>query len=46
MVDNYEITVNELRTLMEFRGAEGKEEVLKLGGPEAITKKLKEWFHG
>lgn len=26
---------------MEFRGAEAKEEVLKLGGPEAITEKLK-----
>ena len=41
MVDKYEISLQELRTLMEFRGAEAKEEVLKLGGPEAITEKLK-----
>ena len=41
MGDHYDISLQELRTLMEFRGAEAKEEVLKLGGPEAITEKLK-----
>ena len=42
MADSYELTVTELRTLMEFRGKEGIEKVQKLGGTETITKKLKE----
>ena len=41
MSTEYGISLKELQDLMEFRGHEAKEEVLKLGGVETITKKLK-----
>ena len=42
MSTEYGVSLKELQDLMEFRGQEAKEEVLKLGGVETITKKLKD----
>ena len=42
MSTEYGVSLKELQDLMEFRGHEAKEEVLKLGGVETITKKLKD----
>jgi len=41
MTDDYGLSLQQLRTLMEFRGSEAKDELLKLGGAQAITDKLK-----
>ena len=40
MSTEYGVSLKELQDLMEFRGHEAKEEVLKLGGVETITKKF------